>query len=119
MFKSVEHLRLRLPSFKRYLLPRNIPADIPDCSMACNATVSVWRTFELVYWHTAWETLSWLTPQPGIAMIQTVVLTRLELEDFDAAGKFFRALGPQLKYLELQLASTTLSTSTRYIFCLA
>jgi hypothetical protein len=87
--------------------------------VAPNATVSRWRTFELAYWHSAYETFSWLTLRPDIATIQTVVLTGLHLNDFGAVGQFFRVLGPQLKYLELQLASATLSTSTRYIFCLA
>jgi hypothetical protein len=63
-------------------------------------------------WPPAHKILTQLVLQLDMSALQILVLTGLWSEDSIHVGKFLRALGPQLKYLELQLASRMLSMST-------
>jgi hypothetical protein len=112
-FKTVEHLSLHCCSFHRLNGLTDIHLPIH------NFTAPFWRIIELHgEWDDPYEIFTWLTMQPDITALETVVLTRFEPEDFITAGNFLRALGPQLKYLELQLTSTVLGMSSLLHSCI-
>ena len=115
-FKNVEHLCLHFCIFHGLA---DTSADIPHHPIR-NSTVPFWKIFELHVWdkNCYYETFSWLTVQPDISALETVVLTGFSPEDFVVVGNFLRVLGPQLKYLELQLTSTVLGMSCFLHFCI-
>jgi hypothetical protein len=75
-------------------------------------TARFWKIFEQHSWAAHIETLAWLIQQPDLSALQTIVLTGLGAQDFLPVGKLLQALGPQLKYLELQLPGTRIGMST-------
>jgi hypothetical protein len=113
-FKSVEHLHILQPQFKR-------TPSAPDHHLPVirNSAVLFWTILELHFW--GWgasETLIWLTMQQGLLALQHIAMTGLRLKDFVHIGKILRSLGPRLEYLELQLPGRPLGTSTCYISCI-
>ena len=105
-FTGVEHLCLGPLDFTHNIVAPSTN-DHPHKS-----TAHFWKIFEQHDLAAHFEILVWLTQQPDLSALQTIALTGLEAQDFDVVGKLLRALGSQLKYLELQLPGTRIGMST-------
>lgn len=97
-FSSVEHL---------FICQTDYTGDIATSdhhAVTRNSIPLSWRTFELHCWSDCAGVLTWLTVQPDILALRTVVLTGLMVANWKPVGNLLRALGARLEYLELQLA---------------